>query len=178
MWRNVEEFELYLQRKKRPVSRTNFNGEFECRIDEKGRLIFPSRLKKQLSPLAEGKFYINRGFEKCLVLYPLNEWDLIRSQLQRLNLYVKKNRKFVRYFYRGATELALDSQNRLLLPKTLFSYAGINKDVILCAYSDRIEIWDKPSYEKMMTEEPDDFADLAEEVMGDMESPDIPDDVS
>ena len=144
---------------------TNLIGEYECRIDDKGRIILPSGLKKQIPQEAQDRFVINRGFESCLALYPMNEWKRISDEVNRLNLYNRKNRNFVRYFYRGASELVLDSSNRLLLPKTLLGYAGIQRDVILFAFSNRIEVWAKDKYENLMTVEPEDFALLAEEVM-------------
>jgi MraZ protein len=144
----------------------NFIGEFECKIDVKGRVLLPAGLKKQLAPEAQEKFVVNRGFEKCLVLYPFNEWTVISTEINQLNLYTKKNRDFVRYFYRGATEMSLDNTNRLLFPKQLLEYAGIDKDVVLFAYSNRIEVWAKGLYENLLTDEPDDFSLLAEEVMG------------
>jgi len=160
-------FTLYLHpQTKKTVSETNLIGEFEIKLDQKGRVILPANLKKQISPEAKDLFVINRGFENCLVLYPMNEWKSISAEINRLNLYNRKNRNFVRYFYRGATELALDGSNRLLLPKTLMSYAGITKEVILFAFSNRIEVWAKDKYEQLMTDEPEDFAALAEEVMG------------
>ena len=107
---------------------SQFLGEFECKVDPKGRIMLPAGLKKQLSPAAEGRFVINRGFEKCLVLYPLNEWQTISAEVNKLNLYNKKNRDFARYFFRGASELMLDGTNRLLLPKALTEYADIDKD--------------------------------------------------
>jgi len=158
--------------------KTNLIGEFECRIDEKGRLILPAGLKKQISPEAQDHFVINRGFENCLALYPMNEWKVISEEVNRLNLYNRKNRNFARYFYRGATELTLDSSNRLLFPKSLLVYAGIQKDVILFAFSNRIEVWAKDKYEKLMTDEPDDFAQLAEEVMDKQDNTPATDDVS
>lgn len=167
MWENVGIFTLYLHpQTKKTVSETNLIGEFEIKLDQKGRVILPANLKKQISPEAKDLFVINRGFENCLVLYPMNEWKSISAEINRLNLYNRKNRNFVRYFYRGATELALDGSNRLLLPKTLMSYAGITKEVILFAFSNRIEVWAKDKYEQLMTDEPEDFAALAEEVMG------------
>ncbi len=145
---------------------TRFLGEFECKIDAKGRVKLPSTLKKQMLPIAQGKFVVNRGFEECLVMYPINEWAVISEEVNKLNLYVKKNRDFVRYFYRGATELELDGTDRFLLPKTLLQYAQVQKEIILFAYSNRIEIWDKQQYGKLLTDEPSDFAELAEDVMG------------
>jgi len=157
---------------------TNLIGEFECRLDDKSRVILPAGLKKQISPEAQDRFVINRGFENCLVLYPMNEWKGISEEINRLNLYNRKNRDFARYFYRGATELTLDNASRLLLPKSLLSYAGIVRDVVLFAFSNRIEVWARDRYEKLMTDEPEDFALLAEEVMGKQEKSDSSDDVS
>jgi len=157
---------------------TNLIGEFECRLDDKSRVILPSGLKKQISPEAQDRFVINRGFENCLVLYPMNEWKGISEEINRLNLYNRKNRDFARYFYRGATELTLDNASRLLLPKSLLSYAGIVRDVVLFAFSNRIEVWARDRYEKLMTDEPADFSLLAEEVMGKQEKNDRSDDVS
>lgn len=144
----------------------NFIGEFECKMDAKGRAMMPSGLRKQLDPEAAETFVLNRGFEKCLVLYPKNEWNKISAEVNKLNQYVKKNREFIRYFYRGATEIVLDSTGRALFPKRMLAYGGISKEIVLFAYSNRIEIWDKEIYDNLLTDEPDDFATLAEEVMG------------
>lgn len=144
----------------------NFIGEFECKIDAKGRVMIPSGLRKQLDPAAQERFVLNRGFEKCLVLYPKNEWEDISAEVNKLNQYVKKNREFVRYFYRGASELGLDTTGRVLFPKRMLDYAAVEKEVVLFAYSNRIEVWDKATYDGLLTDEPDDFAALAEEVMG------------
>lgn len=144
----------------------NFIGEFECKLDPKGRLMMPAGLRRQLDPAAQEKFVLNRGFEKCLVLYPKNEWEIISTEINQLNQYVKKNRDFIRYFYRGATELGLDNTGRVLFPKRLLEYAAVQKEVVLFAYSNRIEVWNKDVYDGLLTDEPEDFALLAEEVMG------------
>lgn len=144
----------------------NLIGEFECRIDAKGRFILPAGLKKQLPAEAQDRFVINRGFENCLVLYPHEVWQTISDEVNQLNIYTKKNREFVRYFYRGATELALDTANRLLLPRPLMQYAGLEKELVMFAFSNRIEIWAKEAYDKLHLNEPEDFSTLAEEVMG------------
>lgn len=142
-------------------------GEYDCKIDAKGRMRMPSGLIAQLGePNAPLTFVINRGFEKCLMLYPEPVWEKITAEINQLNLYNKKNRDFVRYFYRGAHKIAMDSADRILMTKRLLEYAGIDRDVILSAYNDRIEIWAQNEYDRMMDEEPDDFSDLAEEVLG------------
>jgi MraZ protein len=145
---------------------TNFLGEYECKVDAKGRITLPSSLKRQVNNASQDRYVIHRGFEKCLILYPFNEWETTSAEVNKLNLYNKKNREFARQFHRGATELELDGTNRLLMPKRLLEYAGIGKDLILFAYSNRIEVWAKEVYENWLNAEPEDLSALAEEVMG------------
>lgn len=145
---------------------TRFLGEFECKLDNKGRFVLPSMLKKQVPLEAAESFVINRGFESCLVMYPRNEWDKISDEINKLNPYIKQNRDFIRYFFRGATEVQLDSAGRLLLPKRLQEYASINKDVVLFAHTNKIEIWAQELYDNLLDNEPEDFGTLAERVMG------------
>jgi MraZ protein len=166
MWENVEISFIYLHSKKIRVSAKNLIGEYECRLDDKSRILLPAALKKQVNEEAHDKFVINRGFEGCLVLYPQNIWDETTAKMNKLNLFIKDHRQFVRAFNNGATPLALDSQNRLLLPKHLLDYASIDKEIILFAYSDRIEVWNKKTYLELVSREPEDFAQLAEKVMG------------
>lgn len=145
-------------------------GEYECKIDAKGRMRMPSGLIAQLGEGEKHSFVINRGFEKCLMLYPEAVWDQISEEVNALNLYNKKNRDFVRYFYRGAQELLMDSADRILIPKRLLEYAGIDKDLILSAYNGRIEIWAKDEYDSMLDQEPTDFSDLADDVLGKLDN--------
>lgn len=140
-------------------------GEYDCKIDDKGRMRLPSGLINQLGDREHYTFVINRGFEKCLMLYTEEVWDQITNEINQLNLYVKKNRDFVRYFYRGANKVVMDSADRVLLTKRLLEYAGIEKDIILLAFNNRIEIWSAAQYDQMLEDEPDDFSDLAESVM-------------
>jgi MraZ protein len=141
-------------------------GEYECKLDEKARLMLPSGLKKQIPAKELKRFVINRGFEKHLNLYSGKEWDKITEEIGRLNLYIQKNREFVRWFNNGATELELDGSNRVLLPKSLTDYAGIKKDVVLFAHTNRIEVWSQAEYDRVMKQGKVDFAKLAEDVMG------------
>jgi MraZ protein len=145
---------------------SGFIGEFACTIDVKGRFLLPGALKKQIPVKEQKSFVIHRGIEKHLVFYTRKEWERISSEVNELNLYVKKNREFIRKFNRGATEMELDTSNRLLVPKTLIEYAGIEKDLILFAYGSRIEIWSESEYNRLMKDDQGDFASLAEEVMG------------
>jgi MraZ protein len=148
------------------MSESRLIGEYEVSIDAKGRILMPAALKRQLPPEAHDKLVINRGFEKCLVIYPLNEWEQISAEVNKLNAYVKDNRDFLRYFFRGATELTLDNVSRFLLPKFLMEYAQVEKEAVLFAYLNRIELWSTKFYHHQLDEEPRDFAKLAEQVMG------------
>ncbi len=145
---------------------SGFIGEFPCTVDAKGRFMLPGGLKKQIPAKEQKRFVVHRGMEKHLIIYTKKEWDKITAEVNELNLYVKKNREFLRKFNRGATEIELDGTNRLLLPKSLMDYAGIDKDIILFAYGNRIEVWAEKEYDRMMKDDTTDFASLAEEVMG------------
>jgi len=150
----------------------NFLGEYPVSMDDKGRVKLPAALKRQLEPASGGRFVINRGFEKCLVLYPFNEWEKINSRLTSLNLFEKKNRQFVRFFLRGATELTLDAADRLNIPNHLSEYADISKNLMLSARNNVIEVWNPKHYDALLSMDSDEFAKLAEEVMGDKDNPD------
>jgi len=145
---------------------SGFLGEYECKLDGKGRIKVPVALIRQFPVEAAGKFVINRGFEPHLVLYPKNEWEKITVDIDNLNHYNKQTREFRRFFYRGATELILDAVDRLLLPKALLEWAKIDREVILFAHTNMIEIWNKNTYNSLLSDEPEDFANLAENVMG------------
>jgi MraZ protein len=143
-------------------------GEYEVKLDAKGRFLFPAGLKKQLSPAAQENFMLNKGFEDCLTLYPMNEWEKLSEKLSKMNLFKPKNRMFYRLFHQGAKQMALDNAGRILVPTTLMERVGLDKDVMLIAYNDRIEIWDKNRYFQLIENNMNDFADLADEVMGDI----------
>ncbi|GGE32673.1 MULTISPECIES: division/cell wall cluster transcriptional repressor MraZ [Sphingobacterium] len=142
-------------------------GEFDCKLDTKGRMVVPAALKRQLPDVERVGLVMNRGFEKNLVIYTREEWSKKMNQLAKLNQYNEKTRIFIRQFMRGATELTLDSAGRVLLPKSLLEYANIKGEVFLQCQFDKIELWAKDEYEKMMDSgSEEDFSALAEEVMG------------
>ncbi len=143
--------------------RTNqFLGEYDCKLDAKGRLKMPGALLKQIGGDENLRLVINRGFEKHLMLYPIDIWEIKTKEINQLNINIAQQRQAIRYFYRGATELELDSSERINLPGSLMEYAGIDKDVVLYAYQNQIEIWAKDKYEEMIANEPDEFTQLAE----------------
>jgi len=148
------------------VKKLQLLGEYECKIDAKGRMRVPAQLIKQLEGEATTNFVMNRGLENNLMLYPKSVWDRISEEVDQLNPYDKKSRKFIRYFYRGAQILEMDGSDRILIKKALLEFAGIEKDAVLFARGDQIEVWSAKTYEMQLNEEPEeDFASLAESVM-------------
>jgi MraZ protein len=143
-------------------------GEYEVKLDAKGRFLFPSHLRRQLSPAAQDRFMLNKGFEDCLTLYPMNEWEKLSEKLSKINLFKPKNRMFYRLFHQGAKDISLDNVGRIHIPSAHMERVGLSKEVMLIAYNDRIEIWDKAKYFEMIEGSMQDFADLADEVMGDL----------
>lgn len=142
-------------------------GEYECRLDAKGRLKIPAQLLRQLGDGGPMSFFINRSYDtKCLMMYPKDVWEKKVEILSSLNQYNQDNKKFVRYFFRGVSMLPMDSADRILLPKSFLEWAEVDQDVIVYAYLNNIEIWSKELYNKSLDEEPDNFADLAERVLG------------
>ena len=145
-------------------------GTYECKIDVKGRLLIPSAFKKQIAPVIAKGFVLKRAvFQNCLELYPLEEWEDLIKKVNSLNRFKKKNNDFIRRFTAGVKFIELDNNGRLLIPKDLIEFSKINREVTLSSSVNIIEIWDKVSYEKAIVDSRDDFAKLAEEVMGDDE---------
>jgi MraZ protein len=142
-------------------------GTYECKVDAKGRLLLPAPFKKQLAASLQDGFVLKRSvFQPCLELYPMKEWNLMMQKINKLNRFVKKNNDFIRRFTAGVKVVEIDNLGRLLVPKDLTSFAQISKDIVLSSAVNIIEIWDKEMYEKAIDESVIDFADLAEDVMG------------
>tara|TARA_B100002003_G_C14124223_1_gene540733 strand:- start:138 stop:611 length:474 start_codon:yes stop_codon:yes gene_type:complete len=145
----------------------NLIGTYECKVDTKGRLMVPSALKKQLMPMLQEGFVIKRAvFQSCLELYPMEEWNKLMQRMNKLNRFKKKNNDFIRRFTAGVKTVEVDGNGRLLIPKDLVGFAGIKKEIVLSSAINIVEIWDKDKYEETIEAASDDFADLAEEVMG------------
>jgi len=142
-------------------------GTYECKVDAKGRLPLPAGLKKQLAGVMEDGFVLKRSvFQNCLELHPMNEWNNVMEDVNRLNRFVKKNNDFIRQFTAGVKVVEVDGNGRLQIAKDLVAFAGIKKEVVLSSSVNVVEIWDKESYEKVVDVAEVDFAQLAEEVMG------------
>jgi len=148
---------------------TTIVGTYECRLDNKGRLMLPAPLKKQWSGCLQDGFVLKRSvFQPCLELYPMAEWNVLMQKINKLNRFVKKNNDFIRRFTAGVKMVDMDETGRLLIARDLSSYAGMELpgDLVLASAVNILEIWDKNRYEAALNDTDIDFADLAEEVMG------------
>lgn len=127
----------------------------------------PAPMKKQLVPILQDGFVLKRSlFGNCLELYPMLRWNEVMQEVGKLNRFVKENMDFIRKFTAGVKIVDVDANGRLLIPKDLIRIAGINKEVVIASPIDIIEIWDKDEYEKAIDTPPEEFAELAERVMG------------
>lgn len=141
-------------------------GEYDCKVDAKGRFMFPIDLRKQMDALFEKGFVINRNLhQKCLVLYPINEWNKLNSKLSKLNRLIKANDVFVRRFTGGATNSEADTSGRILIPKALTQYAEIKSDIKVLGSNNVIEIWDKNLYDEFLSQDVN-IEQLAQDVLG------------
>jgi len=146
---------------------SSFIGDYECKVDEKGRILFPASLRKQVKSALPDQFVVKKDiYEDCLTLYTMEEWqrqnEIIRTNT---NPYNREHNAFLREFFRGTAEITLDSSGRLLLPKRLLDMIGVVRDVVLAGMDGKVEVWAKEKYEGIRLESVQ-FASLAEKILG------------
>ena len=146
-------------------------GVYECRVDSKARLMIPAQLKKQLGQALQSSFIVKRSvFHSCLELFTIESWNDVVKDINQLNRFVKKNNDFIRMFTAGVKLTDLDSSGRLLIPRDLKSFANIETEIVLSSSGNMIEIWNKLNYEKTVNDSESNFSEMAEEVMGNINS--------
>ena len=146
-----------------------FFETYECKIDDKGRLKLPSSLVKHMEKFAGNDFIVKRAvFQKCLEVYPMKPWEKLMEKINGLNRFNKKNTDFIRLFTSGVKTVELDNAQRILVPKDLKTFASLEKELVISGAGDYFELWDKDAYEANIKTNEADFAQLSEEVMGDI----------
>ena len=152
----------------RLVTLHSFKGQYEHSIDAKGRIAFPAKMRKVLSPDAQERFVVVRGLETCLYLYPDNEWCDVENALSKANNFTRTGRIAKRNFLRYAEDAVLDKQHRLALPYEHTNYAQINGKAVFIGMGQYIEIWSPHVLAKIDADlDPDTFEAIFEQVMGD-----------
>lgn len=142
-----------------------FYGEHDHTIDRKGRLIIPSRFREVLKDHYGDKCVVTRGLDRCLFLFPEDEWRTQESKFRALSFTKQEARRFNRFYFSGAAELAFDRQGRVLIPQYLKEYAGIKRDVMVVGISNRIELWDKEEWKKFYAEFKESYEQVAEKLL-------------
>ena len=144
----------------------SFTGEYYNTLDSKSRLSIPAKFRKALNPINDRTFVLTRGFDKCLLLYPVSEWNKVEEQLSFLSSMKGRHRNFIRSIVRHASYLQYDSQGRVIIPDNLCGYAEIKKDVAVIGVIKKIELWSPDNLNRLDDESQDlgDFEDLADEI--------------
>lgn len=135
-----------------------FMGEYHHTIDDKGRMIIPSKFRAELGD----KFILTRGLENCLFAYPEKIWNQIVEKLSKLPFTKKDARQFSRFFLSGATIVEFDKQGRINIASPLSTYANLEKECVIVGVGERLEIWDSESWNQFFDENKDSMSDIAE----------------
>lgn len=142
-----------------------FTSEYECKIDAKGRLVLPAKIKAALPESSGNELVIRRGFEPCLILYPMIEYKKIYSKIAGLSEFNEEYRKLQRNFFRGSSVVELDNTGRLLIPKLMLGYSQLQKDAIVVGMGNKVEIWNPTLYEENLINDPSEFSKLAQKYL-------------
>lgn len=146
---------------------TFFTSEFECKLDAKGRLVLPSKLKSNLPAASIRQIVIRKGFEPNLIIYPLNEYKKLHNKISSLNEFNSEQRKLKRNLFSSIVQVDLDNSGRFLIPKNMLSHAKINKEVIICGMGNVIEIWNNKMYKKYLINDSETYSELAQKYLDD-----------
>jgi MraZ protein len=144
---------------------TFFTSEYECKLDPKGRLVLPARIKSQLPEDGGSELVIRRGFEQCLIVYPMVEFKKVFSKISGLNEFNEEYRKLQRNFLSGVVTVELDNNGRFLIPKSMLTYAQIDKEAILVGTGNKVEVWNPSVYHKQLIQDPSELSKLAEKYL-------------
>ncbi len=143
---------------------TFFTSEYESKLDAKGRLVLPARIKAQL-PEGSNELVVRRGFEQCIIIYPMVEFKKVFSKISALNEFNEEFRKLQRNFFSGTATVELDNIGRFVIPKNMLAYAQLDKDVILVGTGNKVEVWNPSIYEKHIIQDPGELSKLAEKYL-------------
>jgi len=148
----------------------SFSSEYECKLDDKGRIVLPARIKGALPDENGTQIVLKRGFEKHLTIYPYGEWMKIFEKVASLNEFNEEDRLFQRMFLRGNTEVELDKAGRFLIPRSMARYAGLEREAILVGLGKRVEVWNPEIYDEYLMSGQERFSKLAERYLGNLEA--------
>lgn len=137
-------------------------GEYKCKLDAKSRIVFPAKVKHSLPEGSSCEFIVQKGFEQCLKLYPMSEFDKIRSEIVKLNDFNVNERRLKRQLFRDIVQVDLDCVGRILFPKSVLVHAGVKKEMIIIGMGNHLEIWDPQLFEESRITDLDEYSALAQ----------------
>ncbi|HHV26842.1 division/cell wall cluster transcriptional repressor MraZ [Anaerosalibacter bizertensis] len=137
-----------------------FIGEYQHNVDNKGRLIVPSKLREGLGE----NFIMTKGLDNCLFVYPKSEWHILEEKLKSLPLTSRDARAFVRFFFSGATECELDKQGRILIPANLRNHSKLEREAVIIGVGTRVEIWSKEEWDIYNEDDSLSYENIAEKM--------------
>ncbi len=134
-----------------------FRGSFEHSVDSKGRVSVPSRFREIITDRYEGKLVLTMDFDRCITVYPLEEWERVEEKIKSLPQMQKEVKDFMRTVFSTASECELDKQGRILIPPQLRERAGLNKSVMVVGIIHKLEIWDRHAWDSRSTQSGDEI---------------------
>ena len=152
---------LFTRRSVQIAIMTFFTSEYDCKLDAKGRLVLPAKIKNNLPEVSGTEMVLGRGFDQCLILYSMVEFNKIYSRIAGLSGFNEENRRLQRTFFMGISTVELDANGRFLIPKALQKYADLEKEVTLVGMGNHVEIWNPDIYNRHLINDPTEFNDLA-----------------
>ncbi len=138
---------------------TFFTSEYECKLDAKGRLVLPARIKNGLPETSGNELVVGLGFEKCLIVYPILEFKKLYAKVAGLSEFNPDYRKLQRNFFRGNTVVELDNSGRFLIPKQMLNYAQLEKQVVVVGMGNKVELWNPELYKEQLYDNQNEFSD-------------------
>ncbi len=142
-----------------------FTSEYECKLDAKGRLVFPARIKAGLPESSGKELVVSLGFEKCLIVYPMLEFRKIYSKVAGLSEFNPEYRRLQRNFFRGNSIVELDNSGRFLIPRTMLNYAQLEKEVIVVGMGNKVELWNPELYTKQLYKDQGEFSEKVQKYL-------------
>ena len=142
-----------------------FTSEYECKLDAKGRLVLPAKIKTNLPEASGNEVVITRGFEPCLILYSMIEFKKIYAKVAGLSEFKEESRRIKRNFFRGSSTVELDSAGRFVIPRPMLNYAKLEKEAMVVGMGNKVEIWNPALYEQNLIQDPAEYSRLAEKYL-------------
>jgi len=156
-------FMFAIKKKRTKAIMTFFAGEYESKLDAKGRLVLPSKIKANLPEESATDLVIGRSFDRCLFLYSTVEFNKIYARIAGLSGFNEENRRLQRTFFMGISNVELDANGRFLIPKSLLKYAELEKEIVLVGMGNHVEIWNPEHYQNNLINDSEEFNAMAKE---------------